>query len=137
VDRYPNELSRIYNRRCVRRLLAIGVVGLISASAAMADTRPPAGNAEVQEAYFGAPLITNRQARSVPLGITPRQLYRRLHGQSINAQSHARGRAWKICVTYPVKGTGVSDSRLGVVADEWLFCFAFDSRLKRKFFWNS
>jgi hypothetical protein len=121
----------------VRRLLAGGVVGLVSAQVALADTRPPASNAAVQEAYYGAPLITNRQARSVPFGSSPRQLYRRLHGQSINAQSHARGRAWKICVTYPVKGTGVQDPQLGVIADEWLFCFAFNNRLKRKYFWNS
>jgi hypothetical protein len=120
----------------VRRLLATAVVGVLSTQVALADTRPPASNALVQEAYFGAPLITNRQARAVPLG-TPRQLYKRLRGQSINAQSHARGRAWKICVTYAVKGTGVRDPRLGIIADEWLFCFAFNNKLKRKYFWNS
>lgn len=37
----------------------------------------------------------------------------------------------------PTKGTGVKDATLGVIADEWLFCFGFDNRLKRKFFWNS
>jgi hypothetical protein len=31
----------------------------------------------------------------------------------------------------------VKDDRFGVVADEWNFCFEFNNRLKRKFFWNS
>jgi hypothetical protein len=26
---------------------------------------------------------------------------------------------------------------LGLIADEWNFCFGFNNRLKRKFFWNS
>jgi hypothetical protein len=119
------------------RLLAIGIVVLMSAPVASAETRPPASNAAVQEAYYGAPLITNRQARSVPFGVTVRQLNRRLGGESFNAQNYARGRFWKICITYPVEGTGLRDSRLGVIADEWLFCFATDNKLKRKFFWNS
>jgi len=121
----------------MRVLLAFIVVAAASCAVALADTRPPATDAQVRHAYYDAPLITNRQARAVPYGITPRQLYRRLHGYSLNAQSRAHGRNWKICVTYPVKGTGVKDERLGVVADEWLFCFGFNKRLKRKFFWNS
>jgi hypothetical protein len=51
--------------------------------------------------------------------------------------SRVRLFAWKICITYPVKDTGVKDKRLGVIADEWTFCFTFNNRLKRKFFWNS
>jgi hypothetical protein len=116
--------------------LALALAGLICAQAALADTRPPASNAAVSEAY-GAPLISNRQARTVPFGITPGQLVKRLHGESWNAQNYARGRVWKICITYPVKGTGVRDPRFGVIADEWLFCFGFDNKLKRKFFWDS
>jgi hypothetical protein len=121
----------------MRLLLALAAVVVIPCSIALAETRPPATDAEVREAYYGAPVITNRQARAVPFGITPRQLYKRLRGYSINSQNFARGRFWKICITYPVRGTGVKDARLGVVADEWLFCFASNNRLKRKFFWNS
>ena len=110
---------------------------LVFSSLALADTRPRATNAEVQEAYNLAPLITNRQARAVPLGITPRQLERRMHGESWNATNRFHGRTWKICITYPVRDTGVKDERLGVIADEWTFCFPFNERLKRKFFWNS
>ena len=123
-------------KKLAKPLLAFGIVGLIGAQLALADARPHASNAEVSAAY-GAPLITNREARAVPLGITPAQLVKRLRGESWNAQNHARGRAWKICITYPVKGTGVRDPKLGVVADEWLFCFGFDNKLKRKFFWDS
>jgi hypothetical protein len=129
--------NRSYGTRFAKLLLAFGIVGLISTQLALADTRPRASNAEVREAYGGAPLITNRDARRVPLGITPGQLVKRLRGESWNAQNYARGRAWKVCVTYPVKGTGVRDPRLGVIADEWLFCFGFDNKLKRKFFWDS
>jgi hypothetical protein len=91
----------------------------------------------VQDAYDFAPLITNRQAHAVPLGIAPRQLERRLHGESWNGTNRFHGRTWKVCITYPVKDTGVKDKRLGVIADEWTFCFGFDNRLKRKFFWDS
>jgi hypothetical protein len=121
----------------MRVLLAFVAVVAMPCAVAIADTRPPATDAQVSRAYYDAPLITSRQARAVPFGITPRRLYRRLHGYSLNAQSRAHGRNWKICITYPVKGTGVKDPRLGVVADEWLFYFRFDNRLKRKFFWNS
>jgi hypothetical protein len=110
---------------------------LVFTSVALADTRPRATNAEVQDAYDFAPLITNRQAHAVPLGIVPRQLERRLHGESWNGTNRFHGRTWKICITYPVKDTGVKDKRLGVIADEWTFCFGFDNRLKRKFFWDS
>jgi hypothetical protein len=121
----------------VRFVLVLVAAVALPCAVALGDTRPRATDAQVSEAYYYAPLITNRQARAVPFGITPRQLYRRLHGYSLNAQSRARGRNWKICVTYPVKGTGVKDKKLGVIADEWLFCFAFNNKLKRKFFWNS
>jgi len=106
-------------------------------SVALADTRPRATNAEVQEAYDFAPLITNRQARAVPLGITPLQLERRMHGESWNGTNRFHGRTWKICITYPVTNTGVKDARLGVIADEWTFCFPANNRLKRKFFWDA
>jgi hypothetical protein len=121
----------------MRFLLVLIALALIPQSIALADTRPPATNVQVRQAYYGAPLITNRQARAVPFGITPRQLYTRLHGYSLNAQSRSHGRNWKICITYPVRGTGVRDDTLGVIADEWNFCFGFNNRLKRKFFWNS
>ena len=123
-----------YENPPVRRLLALAAALVIPCSLALADTRPRATDAQVSRAYYGAPLITNRQARAVPFGITPNRLYSRLHGYSPNAQSRARGRNWKICVTYPVRGTGVKDKRFGVVADEWLFCFEFNNKLKRKFF---
>jgi hypothetical protein len=110
---------------------------LVFSSVALADSRPPATNAEVQEAYNLAPLITNKQARAVPLGITPRQLERRMHGESWNGTNRFHGRTWKICITYPVRNTGVKDARLGVIADEWTFCFPADNRLKRKFFWDA
>ena len=121
----------------IRTTLTLVAGVLIFASAALADTRQRATNAEVQDAYNFAPLITNRQARATPLGITPRQLERRMHGESWNGTNRFHGRTWKICITYPVKDTGVKDKRLGVIADEWTFCFGFDNRLKRKFFWDS
>jgi hypothetical protein len=124
-------------RRFAKALLACGMIGLVGAQVAVADGRPPASNAEVRQAYNGAPLVTSRQARSVPLGITLRQLVKRFHGTSLNAQNYARGRFWKICITYPVRDTGVRDPRLGIVADEWLFCFTSNNRLKRKFFWDA
>jgi hypothetical protein len=121
----------------VRIALTLVASVLVFTSVALADARPRATNAEVQEAYDFAPLITNKQARAVPLGITPRQLERRLHGESWNGTNRFHGRTWKICITYPVKDTGVKDKRLGVIADEWTFCFPFNDRLKRKFFWDS
>jgi hypothetical protein len=126
-------------RRGAYILVAFTLVAsvLVFSSVAVADTRPRAANAEVREAYNLAPLITNRQARAVPLGITPRQLERRMHGESWNGTNRFHGRTWKICITYPVRDTGVKDARLGVIADEWTFCFPFNEGLKRKFFWNS
>ena len=119
------------------RILMLGAGVLVFSSVALADTRPRATNWEVQEAYNLAPLITNKQARAVPLGITPGQLVRRLHGESWNATNRFHGRTWKICITYPIRDTGVKDKRLGVIADEWTFCFPSNNRLERKFFWNS
>jgi hypothetical protein len=116
-------------------MLTVGA--LVFCSGALADTRPPATNAQVREAYNLAPLITNRQARAVPLGITPRQLFKRMHGLSFNATNRFHGRTWKICITYPVRDPGVKDARLDVIADEWTFCFPSNNRLKRKFFWDS
>ena len=121
----------------VRIALTLVAGMLIFTSVGLADARPHATNAEVEDAYDFAPLITNKQARSVPLGITPLQLERRMHGESWNGTNRFHGRTWKICITYPVRDTGVKDKRLGVIADEWTFCFTFNNRLKRKFFWNS
>lgn len=121
--------------RPITLMLAAGV--LVFSSVALADTRPHATNAEVREAYNLAPLITNKQARAVPLGITPLQLIRRLHGESWNATNRFHGRTWRICITYPVRDTGVKDERLGVIADEWTFCFPFNHGLKKKYFWDS
>ena len=120
----------------MKLLIPLLAGALVFSSAALGDTRPHATNAEVQEAYGTAPLITNRQARAVPLGITPTQLSTRLHGESWNATNHFHGRTWRICITYPIKNTGVKDPRLGVIADEWTFCFP-KNKLKRKFFWDS
>jgi len=124
-------------RAYVRLALTLLASMLIFTSGALADARQRATNAEVQAAYDFAPLITNKEARAVPLGITPLQLERRLHGESWNGTNRFHGRTWKICITYPVKDTGVKDKRLGVIADEWTFCFSFNNRLKRRFFWNS
>jgi hypothetical protein len=124
-------------RAYVRVTVMLVASMLVFSSVALADARPPATNAEVQEAYNLAPLITNKQARAVPLGITPRQLERRMHGESWNGTNRFHGRTWKICITYPVRNTGVKDARLGVIADEWTFCFPADNRLKRKFFWDA
>jgi hypothetical protein len=115
---------------------ALAVCALVAVPA-LADSTLPATNAEVQEAYNLAPLITNRQAQAVPLGITPRQLSKRMHGESWNATNSFHGRTWKICITYPVKSSGVRNPRLGVIADEWTFCFPSNNRLKRKFFWDA
>jgi hypothetical protein len=130
-----SSLSRLGT--CVLILLMLVAGVLVFSSVALADARPHATNAEVQEAYNLAPLITNRQARSVPPGITPSQLSRRMRGESWNATNRFHGRTWKICITYPVRDTGVKDARLGVIADEWTFCFPANNRLKRKFFWDS
>jgi hypothetical protein len=121
----------------VRITLMLVASVLVFTSVALAEARPRATNAEVQEAYNFAPLITNKQARAVPLGITPRQLERRMHGESWNGTNRFHGHTWKICITYPVRDTGVRDKRLGVIADEWTFCFGFNDRLKRRFFWDS
>lgn len=131
--------DRTRGRRSAYVAIALTLVAgvLVFTSVALADARPHASNAEVQQAYNFAPLITNRQARSVPLGITPFQLERRMHGESWNGTNRFHGRTWKICITYPVRDTGVKDKRLGVIADEWTFCFPFNNRLTRKFFWNS
>ena len=122
---------------CVWIALTLVAGVLVFTSVGLADPRPRATNAEVQEAYDFAPLITNRQARAVPLGITPLQLERRMHGESWNGTNRFHGRTWKICITYPIRDTGVKDKRLGVIADEWTFCFGFNNKLKRKFFWDS
>jgi hypothetical protein len=121
----------------VKLLLMLAGALVFCSVALAADRRPRATNAEVREAYYLAPLITNRQARAVPLGITPRQLSKRRRGVSFNATNRFRGRTWKICITYPVRDTGVKDARLGVIADEWTFCFPSNNRLKRKFFWDA
>jgi hypothetical protein len=121
----------------MRLLLTLTVAALAFSSAALAEHRPRATNEAVQEAYNLAPLITTRQAHAVPLGITPRQLARRLHGESWNATNRFHARTWKVCITYPVRDTGVKDARLGVIADEWTFCFLRDNKLKRKFFWDA
>ena len=111
--------SRCGMRRCPRRVRR-----------ARADH-----NSDLRVAYFGAPLITSQQAKAVPLGITRRELFKRLHGRSGNALgSHSYFRTWKICIVYPVKGTGVKYTDGFVSADEWEFCFGFDGRLKRRFF---
>ena len=48
---------------------------------------------------------TSQQAKAVPLGITRRELFKRLHGRSGNALgSHSYFRTWKICIVYPVNG---------------------------------
>jgi hypothetical protein len=95
----------------------------------------PITDSDLRVAYFGAPLITNRQAKAVPLGITRRQLFKRLHGRSTNhLGTHSLGYGWKVCIVYPVKGTGVKYRDGFVSADEWEFCFGANSRLKRKFF---
>jgi hypothetical protein len=121
----------------MRFVLALAATAAVTCGVAMgAATKPvPISNEDLRVAYFGAPLITNRQARAVPVGITRRQLFRRLHGRSGNAMGrHSLDRAWKICIVYPVKGTGVRYPDGFVTADEWEFCFGFDGRLKRKFF---
>jgi hypothetical protein len=111
--------------------VALAGVGAQDASAA----RAPITNSLLRVAYFGAPLITNQQAKAVPRGITRSQLTKRLHGRSANySGSHSYFDTWKVCVVYPVKGTGVRYSDGFVSADEWEFCFGSNGELKRKFF---
>ena len=86
---------------------------------------------DLRVAYFGAPLITSQQAKAVPLGITRRELFKRLPralGECL-AGGHSYFRTWKICIVYPVKGTGIKYTDGFVSADEWEFCFGFDDRL--------
>lgn len=120
--------------RFVLTLIAAVAVACVAARGASAAP-VPITNADLRVAYFGAPLITSQQAKAVPLGITRRELFKRLHGRSGNALgSHSYFRTWKICIVYPVKGTGVKYTDGFVSADEWEFCFGFDGRLKRRFF---
>lgn len=112
-------------------IAAVAVACVVARGASAA----PITNSDLRVAYFGAPLITSQQAKAVPLGITRRELFKRLHGRSGNALgSHSYFRTWKICIVYPVKGTGVKYTDGFVSADEWEFCFGFDDRLKRRFF---
>jgi hypothetical protein len=49
----------------------IAAVAVAGAAAEGASAKPvPISDAELKVAYFGAPLITNRQAKAVPVGIT-------------------------------------------------------------------
>jgi hypothetical protein len=120
--------------RFVLTLIAAVAVASVVARGAGAE-RVPITDSDLRVAYFGAPLITNGQARAVPLGITQRQLFIRLHGRSVNhLGAHSIGRAWKVCIVYPVKGPAVKYPDGFVSADEWEFCFGFNGRLKQKFF---
>ena len=114
----------------------IAVVALACAAARGASAAPaPISNSDLRVAYYGAPLITNHQANAVPLGITRPQLTKRLHGRSANySGAHSYFNTWKVCVVYPLKGTGVKYADGFVSANEWEFCFGSDGRLKRKFF---
>jgi hypothetical protein len=122
---------------CMRFVLTLIVaVALACVVARGASAEPvPISDSDLVVAYFGAPLITHGRARAVPLGITQRQLFRRLHGRSVNhLGTHRNALAWKVCIVYPLKGTGVKYRDGFVSADEWEFCFAFNGRLQRKFF---
>ena len=111
--------------------VAVACVAARGVSAAPA----PITNSDLRVAYYGAPLITNHQAKAVPLGITRPQLAERLHGRSANySGAHSYFNTWKVCVVYPVKGTGVKYADGFVSANEWEFCFGSNGRLKRKFF---
>lgn len=111
--------------------VAVACVGAQDASAAPA----PITNSLLRVAYFGAPLITSHQAKAVPLGITRPQLAKRLHGRSANhSGDHSYFDTWKVCVVYPVKGTGVRYADGFVSADEWEFCFGRNGQLKQRFF---
>ena len=114
-------------------IAAVAVACVVARGASAAPV--PITNSDLRVAYFGAPLITSQQAKAVPLGITRRELFKRLHGRSGNALGgHSYFRTWKICIVYPVKGTGIKYTDGFVSADEWEFCFGFDGRLKRRFF---
>ena len=117
-------------------LTVIAAVALACVVARDANAAPvPITNSDLRVAYFGAPLITSQQAKAVPVGITQRKLFKRLHGRSGNSLgSHSYFGTWKICIVYPVKGTGVKYRDGFVSADEWEFCFGFDGLLKRRFF---
>jgi hypothetical protein len=120
--------------RSVLTLIAAVAVACVVAQGASAAP-VPITNSDLRVAYFGAPLITSQQAKAVPLGIKRRELFKRLNGRSGNALgSHSYFRTWKICIVYPVKGTGVKYTDGFVSADEWEFCFGFDDRMKRRFF---
>ena len=113
--------------------VAVAVACVVAAGTRAA--RVPIPDSVLRVAYFGAPLITHRQARAVPFAITRRQLFKRLHGRSTNHDgTHSFGYGWKLCIVYPVKGTGVKYADGFVSADEWEFCFGSSNLLKRKFF---
>jgi len=120
--------------RFVLMMIVGGAVACVVAAGASAKPAP-ISDSDLRVAYYGAPLITSRQAAAVPLRITQRELVKRLHGRSANhLGAHRNATAWKICIVYPVKGTGVKYRDGFVSADEWEFCFGSDGRLKRKFF---
>jgi len=114
----------------------IAAVALACTAAQDVSAAPaPISNSDLHRMYYGAPLITNHQARAIALGITRSQLTRRLDGRSTNySGDHSYFDTWKICVVYPVKGTGVRYADGFVSADEWEFCFGSKGQLKRKFF---
>jgi hypothetical protein len=117
-------------------LIVVVAVAVAGTAARTATAKPvPISDSDLRELYYGAPLITSAQAKAVPLGTTRRQLAKRLHGRSANhLGAHRNDPAWKLCIVYPVKGTGVKYPDGFVSADEWEFCFGPKDRLKRKFF---
>lgn len=117
-------------------LTVIAAVAVAAGVARDAGAKPvPITDSDLRVAYYGAPLITSREASAVPLGTTRPQLAKRLHGRSANhLGAHRNDPVWKVCIVYPVKGTGVKYPDGFVSADEWEFCFGPNGRLKRKFF---
>jgi len=98
----------------------IAAVALACTAAQDVSAAPaPISNSDLHRMYYGAPLITNHQAKAIPLGITRRQLTERLHGRSANdSGAHSYFDTWKVCVVYPVKGTGVRYADGFVSADD-------------------
>jgi hypothetical protein len=114
-------------------IAAVAVAGLVARGASAKPV--PITDSDLRVAYYGSPLITSPQARAVPRGVTRQQLAKRLHGRSANhLGAHRNDPAWKVCIVYPVKGTGVKYPDGFVSANEWEFCFGTNGRLKRKFF---
>jgi hypothetical protein len=80
--------------------------------------------------FFGAPRVSNRQVRSIPMGTPQREVYRRLGGKSPNGmdrgvykRSDTHEKFFEECWDWPVRGTEYQQPDGGTAAIQWELCF--------------